>query len=133
VEIPNLTGKTILIVDDDAGVVAGLGTALSVTGATIKTATDGNSAVDVCLASPPNIMILDMMLPKRSGFLVLERINASLPAEKRPHTIMITANPGTRHKHFAETLGIADYISKPFTVDRLIRTLARLYPPQTSA
>jgi DNA-binding response OmpR family regulator len=72
----------------------------------------------------PDLLILDMMMPKRSGFLVLEKLRRSRPVPMR--IIMITANEGSRHKAYAELLGIDDYIRKPFAIDRLLDSAARL-------
>ena len=66
----------------------------------------------------PDLVILDMMMPKRSGFLVLEKLRRTRPVPVR--IIMVTANEGSRHKAYAETLGVDDYIRKPFAMDRLL-------------
>ena len=77
----------------------------------------------MCNHSNPDAVVLDMMLPKRSGFLVLEQIR-ELP--EAPIVIMVTANEGRRHKAYAESLGVHDYLNKPVALDSLIETLARL-------
>ncbi len=118
--------KTILVVDDDADVVTTLTSALETTGARILTASDGNTAVEVAERDQPDLIILDMMLPKRSGFLVLERIKARKPKGAKPRVIMITGNLGTRHKTYAESLGVEDYLNKPFRMDRLFSSVERL-------
>ena len=65
-----------------------------------------------------------MMMPKRSGFLVLEKLRRTRPVPIR--VIMITANEGSRHKAYAEMLGVDDYIRKPFAMDRLLSSVGRL-------
>ena len=65
-----------------------------------------------------------MMMPKRSGFLVLEKLRSSHSVPVR--VIMITANEGSRHKAYAEMLGVDDYIRKPFSMDRLLDSVKRL-------
>lgn len=72
----------------------------------------------------PDLLILDMMMPKRSGFLVLEKLRRTRPIPVR--VIMITANEGSRHKVYAEMLGVDDYIRKPFAMDRLIDSVGKL-------
>ncbi len=111
----------VLIVDDDPEVRAAIDHALQAEGALTQYCGDGNSAVRICEADPPDLVILDMMLPKRSGFLVLDRIKKLEPA---PIVIMVTANEGRRHQQYAETLGVDGYILKPVRLERLI-TLAR--------
>ncbi len=116
-----LENKKILVVDDDAEVRAAIDQALQAEGALTQVCGDGNSAVRICEADPPDLVVLDMMLPKRSGFLVLERIKK---LEGAPRVIMVTANEGKRHQQYAETLGVDGYILKPVRLERLI-TLAQ--------
>ena len=121
--------KIILVVDDDADVLITITTALATTGAKVLSAPDGNTAVEIAEREQPDLIILDMMLPKRSGFLVLERIKARKPRGGKPHVIMITGNLGTRHKTYAESLGVEDYLNKPFRMDRLLSSMERLLNP----
>ena len=122
----------ILVVDDDADVLTTITAALSTTGARLLTASDGNAAVEICEREHPDVVILDMMLPKRSGFLVLERIKARKAKGTKPHVIMITGNLGTRHKTYAESLGVEDYLNKPFRIDRLMGSLEKILLPKTA-
>lgn len=115
----DLAGKKILLVDDDSDILAAMKTALSDTGATIETAGDGDTAVEKITTGTPDLVVLDMMLPKRSGFLVMERLKAE-GANGGPKVIMITGNQGTRHRVYAETLGVSLYLNKPFRMERLI-------------
>ena len=121
----NLTGKTILIVDDDPDVVTAITMSLEDQEARVVAAIDGGQAVEVFEREHPNLIILDMMLPKRSGFLVMERIKGKRVAGK-PRIIMITGNLGSRHKTYAESLGVDDYINKPFRMDRLLTSVEKL-------
>ena len=123
---------TILVVDDDADVLTTITAALSTTGARLLSASDGNAAVEICEREHPDVVILDMMLPKRSGFLVLERIKARKAKGTKPHVIMITGNLGTRHKTYAESLGVEDYLNKPFRIDRLMGALEKILLPKTA-
>ena len=116
-----LRDHKILIVDDDPEVLSAIDQALQAEGALTQTCTDGNSAVRICETEPPELVVLDMMLPRRSGFLVLERIKKT---EKPPRVIMVTANEGRRHQQYAEALGVDGYMLKPVRLERLI-TLAQ--------
>ena len=122
----DLKEKSILIVDDDPDVVAAITMALTDQGAKVYQAVDGTQAVDICEKEQPDLVVLDMMLPKRSGFLVLERIKARKPKGSKPRVIMITGNLGTRHKTYAESLGVDDYINKPFRMDRLLASIEKV-------
>ncbi len=116
--------KRILLVDDDQEIIESLKVALTAKGYEILVARDGNQGLAMAERENPALVILDMMMPKRSGFLVLEKLRRT---QKDPmRVIMITANEGSRHKAYAEMLGVDDYIRKPFAMDRLIESVERL-------
>ena len=119
-------GKSILIVDDDQDILTALETAFKETGAAVSTASDGNTAVSLALEKHPDLLILDAMLPQRSGFLVLEKLKAKKPRGAKPYVIMITGNTGKRHQMWAESLGADGYINKPFRMDRLFESASAL-------
>ena len=114
-------GKTILIVDDDPDIVTAIEEALADFGVEISSTGNGNMAVEMIEKKTPDLLVLDQMLPGRSGFLVLEKIRPMRKETGKPPVIMITANPGARHKVYAETLGVDVYINKPFRMDRLVK------------
>ena len=116
--------KRILLVDDDAEIIETMKYALESKGYEVLVARDGNQGLAMAETEDPDLLILDMMMPKRSGFLVLEKLRRSRPVPMR--IIMITANEGSRHKAYAEMLGIDDYIRKPFAMDRLFDSVAKL-------
>ena len=66
------------------------------------------------------------MLPKRSGFLVLEKLKSKKKRGDRPFVIMITGNAGKRHQTWAESLGVDDYVNKPFRMERIRESVERL-------
>ena len=123
-EKTKIQAKRILLVDDDREIVDTIRIALEAKGFTILVARDGNQGLAMAEREDPDLVILDMMMPKRSGFLVLEKLRRSRPVPLR--VIMITANEGTRHKAYAEMLGVDDYIRKPFAIDRLLDSVQRL-------
>lgn len=116
--------QRVLIVDDDHEIVESVRFALETKGYQVLVARDGNQGLSMAEREDPDLVILDMMMPKRSGFLVLEKLRRSRPVPLR--VIMITANEGSRHKAYAEMLGVDDYIRKPFAMDRLMESVARL-------
>ena len=115
---------SILVVDDDVEIGQSVRFALEGKGYKVLNATDGNQGLALAETEDPDLIILDMMMPKRSGFLVLEKLRRSRPVPTR--IIMITANEGNRHKEYAELLGVDDYIRKPFQMDRLLESVERL-------
>ena len=121
---PQAEGKQVLLVDDDDEIVESVRFALESKGYNVLVARDGNQGLALAERENPDLMILDMMMPKRSGFLVLEKLRRTRPDPIR--VIMITANEGSRHKAYAEMLGVDDYIRKPFAMDRLMDSVNRL-------
>ncbi len=117
-------GQRVLIVDDDHEIVESVRYALEANGFEVLVARDGNQGLAMAEREDPDLVVLDMMMPKRSGFLVLEKLRRTRPVPLR--VIMITANEGSRHKAYAEMLGVDDYIRKPFAMDRLMDSVKRL-------
>lgn len=118
-----LAGVKVVLVDDDPDVLEAMNTAMRAEGAETTTVADGNEAVRVCQEVTPDLVVLDMMLPKRSGFLVLEKIKGY---ERCPAVIMLTANEGKRHQAYAESLGVDRYLLKPVPLERLLSVAAEL-------
>jgi len=121
-----LKEKRILLVDDDPDILTSMQAAFEPTGALVDTAGNGNKAVELAEKNQPDVVVLDMMLPGRSGFLVLEKIKSRKPKNAKPFVIMITGNQGARHKMYAETLGVSEYFNKPVKLDKLVAAAERL-------
>jgi DNA-binding response OmpR family regulator len=113
----------IVIVDDDEDVAEAMDEALSAEGADTIVVHNGNDAVTAVAEHKPLVVVLDMMLPGRSGFLVLEKIKGE---EGSPSVIMLTANEGKRHQAYAENLGVDRYLLKPAPLEKLIATCEEL-------
>src|ERR1700722_11125645 len=121
--------KTILLVDDDNEIIDTMRTVLDGRGYRVLVARDGNAGLTVAERENPDLIILDMMMPKKSGFLVLEELKAR-PGGLIP-TIMITGNEGSRHRAYAEMLGVKDYIRKPFAMEKLVRAVEKVLGVKT--
>jgi CheY-like chemotaxis protein len=127
----SLEGKRILLVDDDQDILTSMQAAFEGTGASVETANNGNKAVELTEKNNPDLIVLDMMLPGRSGFLVLEKlqqdkVKAKKPRNSPPFVIMITGNQGARHKMFAESLGVSEYFNKPIKLDKILASAEKL-------
>ena len=116
--------KTILLVDDDRELVDGLRTLLEKQGYRVVQANDGHQAKSVIYNQRPDLVILDMMMPRMGGYPVLEHFRGK---PDTPPIIMITANEGSRHKAYAEYLGVVDYIRKPFAMERLLEAVNKAF------
>lgn len=114
--------KVILIVDDDLELSDGLRAILEKQGFRVMQARDGQQGKQMVYQHRPDLVILDMMMPRMGGYPVLEHFRGKMDA---PPIIMITANEGSRHKAYAEYLGVVDYIRKPFAMERLLEAVHR--------
>lgn len=115
--------KTILVVDDDRELVDGLRAVLERQGYRVIQAHDGHQGKQAIYNQRPDLVILDMMMPRMGGYPLLEHFRDKPEA---PPIIMITANEGSRHKAYAEYLGVIDYIRKPFAMERLLETVNKM-------
>jgi DNA-binding response OmpR family regulator len=118
--MPN--AKTILVVDDDMELSDGLRSVLERQGYRVFQARDGQQGKQMVYQHHPDLVILDMMMPRMGGYPVLEHFKGKTDA---PPIIMITANEGSRHKAYAEYLGVVDYIRKPFAMERLLDSVQK--------
>jgi two-component system response regulator VicR len=108
--------KTILIVDDEQPIVDILVYNLRKEGYNTIEASDGLTAVDIALEKNPDLILLDIMLPKLDGLSVCKRIKNSLNVP----ILMLTAKDGEIDKILGLELGADDYITKPFSVRELV-------------
>src|SRR5262249_26778140 len=114
----------ILVVDDDMELSDGLRVVLEKQGYKVLQARDGQQGKQVIYNHRPDLVILDMMMPRMGGYPVLEHFRGKTDA---PPIIMITANEGSRHKAYAEWLGVVDYIRKPFAMERLLESIDKAF------
>jgi DNA-binding response OmpR family regulator len=121
--------KTILIVEDDLELSDGLRVVLERHGYHVIQARDGQQGKQQIYQQRPDLVILDMMMPRMGGYPVLEHFRDKADA---PPIIMMTANEGSRHKAYAEWLGVVDYLRKPFAMERMLEAVQRgLQPKET--
>lgn len=115
--------KLILVVDDDRELVDAVRAVLERQGFKVIQAHDGHQGKQAIYNARPDLVILDMMMPRMGGYPVLEHFKDKGDA---PPIIMVTANEGSRHKVYAEYLGVVDYIRKPFAMERLLDTVNKV-------
>lgn len=112
----------ILIVDDDANLIEGLRWYLEAEGFEIVTALDGEAAVEVFRKEQPDMVILDVMMPKMDGIKVCEIISS----ESSALIVMLSARDSDIDKVRALKLGADDYVTKPFNVSELVARIQAL-------
>lgn len=123
----NTSLKTILVIEDDRDISATIQGVLSGAGYKVLTANNGQDGRRLIQQQKPDLVLTDMMMPKMGGFPVLEFL-AEL--KKAPPVIMMTANEGSRHKAYAEMLGVVDYLRKPFAMEVMLESVAKAIAAQ---
>jgi CheY-like chemotaxis protein len=114
--------KTILVVEDDANVFAILTAALEGHGYVVVRAGDGRQALQLVSSAPPDLILLDMMLPVMSGYDVLATLKAD-PATVAIPVVGISAKATEVDIELARGLGADAYITKPFRIAQVLQTI----------
>jgi DNA-binding response OmpR family regulator len=114
---PDLAGKRVLVVEDDPSIAIGLRINLESEGYVVDVAEDGDRALDLARSESPDLIVLDLMLPKKNGLEVLH----DLRAEGRMMPIIIlSAKSNEMDKVAGLELGAEDYVAKPFSLAELL-------------
>lgn len=109
--------KRVLVVEDDPSIMLGLRINLEAEGYKVLSAEDGERALSVVRAEPPDLVILDVMLPKLNGFQVLQTVRREGYAMP---IIVLSARTGEMDKVTGLELGAEDYVAKPFSLAELL-------------
>lgn len=113
----------ILVIDDDPHLISALRRMLSYEGYRVSTATDGESALKQARLKPPDLMILDLMLPGMSGLEVCRRLREA--GEQVP-ILMLTARDAVQDRVTGLNIGADDYLVKPFVTEELLARVKAL-------
>ena len=114
----------VLVVEDDAEINHLVGAYVEITGCRYRSAMDGQSALRECRSHPPDMLILDVMLPDVDGFEICRRVRAEQNG-KRVAVIMLTALADEASRKKGVACGADEYLTKPFNPDALIATLEK--------
>jgi DNA-binding response OmpR family regulator len=121
---------SVLIVDDEPNIVLSLQFLMKKTGFEVRTAKDGEEAMAEISRAAPDLVLLDVMMPKIDGFSICKQIRAN-PDWKDMRIIMLTARGRDVEREKGLALGADDYITKPFsTKDAIARVEAVLGRPR---
>ncbi len=119
--------RSVLVVDDEPNIVLSLEFLMKQAGYAVRVARDGEAALDAVKADPPELILLDVMMPKRDGFDVCQTIRAN-PEWRNVKIVLLTAKGRDIEREKGMALGADDYITKPFStrevVDRVKQLLA---------
>ena len=107
-------GKRVLLIEDEPNIIEAISFILSRDGWTVHTHEDGTTAMDKVLGHPPDVIILDVMLPGRSGFDILRDLRGN-DATKGTPVMMLTARGQEKDRALALRLGANLFMTKPFS------------------
>lgn len=117
--------KSVLIVDDEPNIVVSLEFLLEQAGYQVRIAHDGQQAWEAIERQPPDLVLLDVMLPRLSGFDVCQKIREH-PDLQRVRVVMLTAKGREVEVSKGLALGADAYISKPFSTQDLLAQVRTL-------
>jgi DNA-binding response OmpR family regulator len=120
-----MSQKTILIADDEPNIVISLEYLLQRDGYRVVVARDGQEALDAIAAGPPDLVLLDVMLPRVSGFEVCQTVREN-PALAGMPIVMLTAKGREVEVSKGMALGANAYITKPFSTQELLAQIQAL-------
>jgi DNA-binding response OmpR family regulator len=110
--------KRVLVVDDDADLVESVRAALLTHGYDVSVAGDGAEALAQIERTRPDLMLLDLVMPRRSGINVLDRmVRGTIRATP---VIMMTGTDEVKHRECAALRGVSVFLSKPFPIEELL-------------
>ena len=115
---------TILVADDEPNIVLSLEFVLEDAGYRVRIARDGQEVLDALSAELPDLLLLDVMLPRLSGFDVCQRIRAN-PAWRALRVVMLSAKGRDVEVTKGLALGADAYVTKPFAIQDLLDEVAR--------
>jgi len=105
--------KRVLLVEDEPNIIEAIRFILSRDGWTVETHSDGATAAETVTAKAPDVLVLDVMLPGKSGFDILRDLRAQKATQSLP-VLMLTAKGQTRDRDLAERYGVTRFMTKPF-------------------
>lgn len=122
--------RDVLIVDDEPNIVLSLQFLMKKAGFNVRVARDGEEALAEVARARPDIVLLDVMMPKRDGFDVCQTIRAN-PDWRDVRIIMLTAKGREIEREKGLALGADDYITKPFSTRDVLAQVERLIAANT--
>ena len=115
----------ILVVDDEPNIVLSLECLMKQAGFQVRTASDGEAALAAVAVEAPDLVLLDVMMPRKNGYEVCQAIRAN-PDCKGVRIIMLTAKGREVEREKGLALGADDYITKPFSTQEVVERVREL-------
>ena len=120
---------SILVADDEPNIVLSLEFLLKQAGFRVRTVSDGEAALAAIAQDPPDLVLLDVMIPGRDGYAVCQDIRAN-PAWRDMRIIMLTAKGSDIQREKGLSLGADEYVTKPFSTRELVERIRRVLAPR---
>ena len=120
---------SILVADDEPNIVLSLEFLLKQAGFRVRTVSDGEAALAAIAQEPPDLVLLDVMIPGRDGYAVRQEIRSN-PAWRSMRIIMLTAKGGDIQREKGLSLGADEYVTKPFSTRELVERVRRMLDPR---
>ena len=120
-------GKHVLVIEDEPNIIEAISFILSRDGWTVDTHSNGHDAVDVVRAKSPDLVILDVMLPGKSGYDILTELRSGAETADLP-VLMLTARGQTKDRDLAEKIGASRFMTKPFSNAEVLEAMRELVP-----
>ncbi len=117
--------KHAVLVEDETNIAEAIRFLLGREGWRVETLANGNAAVDVIRKAMPDLVMLDVMLPGKSGFEILRELRADTQMADLP-ILMLTARGQTRDREMAEGAGVSRFMTKPFSNEDLLTAVREL-------
>jgi two-component system, OmpR family, alkaline phosphatase synthesis response regulator PhoP len=128
--MPAMPMGSVLVVDDEPNIALSLEYLMKGQGFDVRVARDGQAALDALAEGVPDVMLLDVMLPKRDGYEVCQTVRAT-PEWAEVRIIMLTAKGRAVEQEKGLALGADDYITKPFSTREVIERVRQYMPAKT--
>jgi len=120
----------VLVVDDEPEIVKMVAKILEARGHRVTVARDGQEALDEVARERPDVMVLDLNLPKVDGFEVCRRLRSAEPTRALPIVMLTAAYPSLQDATRGLGIGADEYVVKPFLREVLVHNVERLLPKQ---
>ncbi len=120
-------GKRVLVIEDEPNIIEAISFLLSREGWHVDTHSNGHDAADVVRAKAPDLLILDVMLPGRSGYDILTELREDEATANLP-VLMLTARGQSKDRDLAERLGASRFMTKPFSNAEVLEAVGELVP-----
>jgi len=120
-----ILGIDVLIAEDEPSILESLDFILRRAGWSIESVTDGEAVLERVRRAPPRVLVLDVMLPRRSGFDVLKQLRADVETRDLP-VLILTAKGQQQDRRIAEELGADGFVTKPYSNAEVVGAVRQL-------